>query len=163
MKIGLPKSIPRVSTGISGDTLGEPTPPLGRGLSFCTASYVSEQIASVPNMNNTGRLPSIALVHIGMEIRLTNTVEAPEAVTDSTGVVIGMDLDPVDVSSRKNTNLYVGEGGVNPKLYPEILSTPWGYPWKVQISLKSIKMLKFQSISSSRDPTSVNRSRRIRI
>ena len=46
-------------------------------------------------MNNTGRLPSIALIHIGMEIRLTNTVEAPEVVTDSTGIVIGIDLDPV--------------------------------------------------------------------
>ena len=45
-----------------------------------------------------------------MEIRLTNTVEAPEAVTDSTGVVIGMDLDPVDVASRKNINVYVGGG-----------------------------------------------------
>ena len=98
-----------------------------------------------------------------MEIRLTNTVEAPEAVTDSTGVVIGIDLDPVDVASRKNTNLYVGGGGVNDKVYPEILSTPWGYPSEVQISLKSIKMFKFQSTSLSRDPTSVNRPRRIRI
>ena len=54
------------------------------------------QRAKVPNMNNTGRLPRIALIHIGMEIRLTNTVEAPEVVTDSTGIVIGIDLDPVD-------------------------------------------------------------------
>ena len=68
--------------------------PVGSNI---TGAYVAEQIARVPNMNYTGRLPSIALVHIGMEIRLTNTVEAPEAVTDSTGIVIGMDLDPVDV------------------------------------------------------------------
>ena len=108
--------VPRVSPGYPQEFLGIPlvNPPLllGIGLFFCTAPYVSEQIASVPNMNNTGRLPSIALVHIGMEIRLTNTVEAPEAVTDSTGIIIGMDLDPVDVASRKNTNLYVGRGGV---------------------------------------------------
>ena len=44
-------------------------------------------------MNTTGRLPSIALVHLGMVIRLTNTVEAPEAVTDSTGEIVGIDLD----------------------------------------------------------------------
>ena len=49
-------------------------------------------------MNNTGRLPSIAMIHIGMEIRLTNTVETPEAVTDSTGVVIGIDVDPDEPS-----------------------------------------------------------------
>ena len=50
-------------------------------------------------MNNTGRLPSIGLVHLGMIIRLTNTVEAPEAVTDSTGEVVGIDLDPDEPSA----------------------------------------------------------------
>ena len=50
-------------------------------------------------MNNTGRLPSIALVHLGMVIRLTNTVEAPEAVTDSTGEIVGIDLDPDEPSA----------------------------------------------------------------
>ena len=59
-----------------------------------TDAYLAEQIASIPNMNNTGRLPAIAMIHLGMTIRLTNTVEAPEAVTDSTGVVVGIDLDP---------------------------------------------------------------------
>ena len=49
-----------------------------------TDAYLAEQISSVPNMNNIGRLPSIGMVHLGMTIRLTNTVEAPEAVTDST-------------------------------------------------------------------------------
>ena len=50
-------------------------------------------------MNNTGRLPSIGMVHLGMTIRLTNTVEAPEAVTDSTGEVVGIDLDPDELSA----------------------------------------------------------------
>ena len=50
-------------------------------------------------MNNTGRLPSIGLVHLGMIIRLTNTVEAPEAVTDSTGEVVGIDLHPDEPSA----------------------------------------------------------------
>ena len=59
-----------------------------------TDAYLAEQIASIPNMNNTGRLPAIAMIHLGMTIRLTNTVEAPEAVTDSTGEVVGIDLDP---------------------------------------------------------------------
>ena len=57
-----------------------------------TNAYVAEQLAGIPNMNNTGRLPSIAMIHIGMVVRLTNTVEAPEAVTDSTGTVVGIDV-----------------------------------------------------------------------
>ena len=64
-----------------------------------TDAYLAEVISSVPNMNNTGRLPSIGLVHLGMVIRLTNTVEAPEAVTDSTGEVVGIDLDPDEPSA----------------------------------------------------------------
>ncbi len=57
-------------------------------------SYLAEEILRVPNMNNTGRLPGIAMIHIGMEVRLTVTVEAPDAVVDSTGVIVGFDLDP---------------------------------------------------------------------
>ena len=63
-----------------------------------TDAYLAEVISSVHNMNNTGRLPSIGLVHLGMIIRLTNTVEAPEAVTDNTGEVVGIDLDPDEPS-----------------------------------------------------------------
>ncbi len=62
--------------------------------STLTDSYLAEEILRVPNMNNTGRLPGIGMIHIGMEVRLTVTVEAPDAVVDSTGVVIGFDLDP---------------------------------------------------------------------
>ncbi len=60
---------------------------------------MAEVISSVPNMNNTGRLPSIGLVHLGMLIRLTNTVAAPEAVTNSTGEVVDIDLDPDEPSA----------------------------------------------------------------
>ena len=59
---------------------------------------IAEQILRVPNMNNTGRLPGIAMVHVDMEIRLTVTVEQPDAVVDSTGVVIGLDLHSDDKS-----------------------------------------------------------------
>ena len=37
-------------------------------------AYLAEVISSVPNMNNKGRLPSIGLIHLGMMIRLTNTM-----------------------------------------------------------------------------------------
>ena len=54
--------------------------------------YLAECISSVPNTNNTGRLPSVALLHIGMIVRLTKTVEAPEAVTDSNDEIRGVDV-----------------------------------------------------------------------
>ena len=63
-----------------------------------TDTYLAEQITSVPNMNNTGRLPAIGMVHLGMIIRLTNTVEAPEAVTDGTDKVVDIDIDPHEPS-----------------------------------------------------------------
>ena len=58
-------------------------------------------------MNNTGRLPSIAMLHIGMEVRLTNTVETPEAITDSTGVVIAIDEDPDEPASTRNQGVRI--------------------------------------------------------
>ena len=58
-----------------------------------TNAYIAEQIASVPNMISTGRLPSIAMLHVGTVVRLTNTVEAPEAVTDSAGAVVVISSD----------------------------------------------------------------------
>ena len=70
-----------------------------------TDAYLAEQIASIPNMNNTGRLPAIAMIHLGMTIRLTNTVEAPEAVTDSTGEVVGIDLDPAEPNGLQSLHL----------------------------------------------------------
>ena len=42
-----------------------------------TNDYIAEHIAAVPNMNTTGRLPGIAMLHLGMVVRLTTTVEAP--------------------------------------------------------------------------------------
>ena len=72
-----------------------------------TDEYLAEQISSVPNMNNTGRLPSIGMWHIGMEIRITNTVEGPEAVTDSTGVVVGIDVDPSEESTESDNGVRV--------------------------------------------------------
>ena len=61
-----------------------------------TNTHIAEHIAGIPNMNNTGRLPSIAMLHVGMVVRLANTVEAPEVVTDATGTVVGIDVHPDD-------------------------------------------------------------------
>lgn len=47
-----------------------------------------------PNMNDTGRLPGIALLHIGMHVRITMTLEQGVVPVDSTGVVLGIDFHP---------------------------------------------------------------------
>jgi hypothetical protein len=53
----------------------------------------------MPNMNNTARLPAVAMIHIGMEMRLTTTVEAPDAVVDTPCTVLGIDLEPEDIGT----------------------------------------------------------------
>ena len=57
---------------------------------------LAEEIMRTPNMNNTARLPAVAMIHIGMEMRLTTTVEAPDALVDTPCTVIGLDLEQED-------------------------------------------------------------------
>ena len=58
---------------------------------------LAEEIMRTPNMNTTARLPAVAMIHIGMEMRLTTTVEAPDAVVDTPCTVLGLDLEPEDM------------------------------------------------------------------
>ena len=57
---------------------------------------VRDALLQVPNMNITGRLPAVALLHRGMKIRLTITVCPTQAPVDSTGVIENIELDPSD-------------------------------------------------------------------
>ena len=68
-----------------------------------TSASLAEQLLRYPNVNNTACLPGIALLHIGMEVRTTVTVETPEAVVDSTGVVVGITLDPREQDGQRTT------------------------------------------------------------
>ena len=61
-----------------------------------TNTHFAEHVAAVPNMNTTGRMPAIAMLHVGMVVRLAITVETPEAVTDAAGTVVGIDVHPDD-------------------------------------------------------------------
>ena len=38
------------------------------------------------------------------------------------------------VGSKNPPSVYSGLGGFQPRVYPEILGIPWGYPWASQIS-----------------------------
>ena len=59
---------------------------------------VRDKLLQIPNMNTTGRLPAVLLLHIKMQIRLTVTDErlAGQAPVDTTGVVRHIELHPVD-------------------------------------------------------------------
>ena len=52
-------------------------------------------------MNNTGRLPGFAMIHVGMEMRLTQSVEPPDGVKDAPCEVVGMDLHPEEPRSHR--------------------------------------------------------------
>ena len=54
---------------------------------------ISTTVLNHPNMNETGRMPGFALLHIDMEVRLTQTSESGIAVTDATGKVVGIEFD----------------------------------------------------------------------
>ena len=53
------------------------------------AAAVAEALLAHTNMNDTGRLPHFGLYHVGMEVRLTQTLAAPHVVVDCIGVIRG--------------------------------------------------------------------------
>ena len=53
------------------------------------ARAIAEAIVGHPNMNETGRLPHYGLYHVGMEVRFTQTVAAPNVVVDTVGIIRG--------------------------------------------------------------------------
>ena len=55
---------------------------------------INEKVLRHANMNDTGRMPGFAMLHVGMKIRLTQTTEPGFIVTDTTGVVVGIEFDP---------------------------------------------------------------------
>jgi len=57
---------------------------------------VRDQLLRIPNMNNTGRLPAVALLHVNMKIRLTVTVCPSQAPVDTTGTIKNIELDMMD-------------------------------------------------------------------
>jgi hypothetical protein len=53
-------------------------------------------LLKVPNMNTTGRLPAVALLHVHMKARLTVTVCPCQAPVDTTGTIKSIELHPMD-------------------------------------------------------------------
>ena len=61
-------------------------------------SAVRDKLLQVPNMNTTGRLPAVLLLHINMQVRITVSDErlAGKAPVDTTAVVRNIELHPID-------------------------------------------------------------------
>ena len=67
---------------------------------------INEKVLRHANMNDTGRMPGFAMLHVGMKIRLTQTTEPGFIVTDTTGVVVGIEFDhrePEDALAASRT------------------------------------------------------------
>ena len=52
------------------------------------ARDIYHALLQVPSLSKTKRLPAFGLFHIGMEVRLTTTLDMPWAVQDATGTVL---------------------------------------------------------------------------
>ena len=59
---------------------------------------VRDKLLEVPNMNTTGRLPAVLLIHSKMQVRITVSDErlAAHAPVDTTGDVRHIEMHPID-------------------------------------------------------------------
>ena len=53
------------------------------------------------NLNQTGRIPGFGMLHVGMDVRLTTSVEPPDGVVDATGNIVGIDFHPQEPLSDR--------------------------------------------------------------
>ena len=58
--------------------------------------HVRNELIKVPNMNKTGRLPGIALLHLQMRVRITATICPGLAPVDTTGTIVNIELEQCD-------------------------------------------------------------------
>ena len=61
-------------------------------------AVVRDKLLQTPNMNTTGRLPAVLLLHLQMHVRITVSDErlAAHAPVDTTGVIRNIELHPID-------------------------------------------------------------------
>ena len=59
---------------------------------------VQDKLLQTPNINSTGRLPAVLLLHIKLQVHITVSDErlASRAPVDTTGVVPNIELHPID-------------------------------------------------------------------
>ena len=114
----------------------------------CDLQAVRDQLLRVPNMNTTGRLPAVALLHVHMRVRVTVTVCPCQAPVDTSATIKHIELDALDrvrwqqqssgsmvVLSRMPTVLLqlddnVADTGLGPGVVAvgAVMSMPWFVP-----------------------------------
>ena len=58
--------------------------------------HVRNELIKLPNMNKTGRLPGISMLHLHMRIRITATICPRLAPVDTTGTIVNIELEAPD-------------------------------------------------------------------
>ena len=81
------------------------------------AQKLYHSFLQVSSLTKTKRLPAFCLLHIGMEVRLTTTMEMPYAVQDATGTVIEISFAKDDEQAHRHRR----RGAVLESLPPEFL------------------------------------------
>ena len=72
------------------------------------ARNVYTRALQVPSVAQTGRLPGVVFLHIGMRVRMTTQVLAPWAVRDTTGVIMEIQAAPADLQKfQRQSNQFV--------------------------------------------------------
>ena len=71
--------------------------------------HVRNELIKFPNMNKTGRLPGIALLHLHMRVRITVTLCPRLAPVDTTGTIVNIELEAAD-------RIRMEQGAARPKM-----------------------------------------------
>jgi hypothetical protein len=58
--------------------------------------HVRNELIKFPNMNKTGRLPGISLLHLHMRVRITATICPRLAPVDTSGTIVNIELEGTD-------------------------------------------------------------------
>ena len=60
------------------------------------------ELLKVPSLSKTSRLPAFCLLHVGMQVRLTTTLEQPYAVQDATATVLELHFADDDAQAHRH-------------------------------------------------------------
>ena len=66
------------------------------------AEELHKALLQLPNPSDTGRLPAFCLLHVGMHVRLTTTLEQPYAVQDASATVLELCFDSNDAQAQRH-------------------------------------------------------------
>ena len=72
---------------------------IDRPLRRCTAEEHTELLKTA-SMSNTSKLMGLLPIHIGLRVRLTRKISAPQLVQEREGTVVGIEFRPADLQNK---------------------------------------------------------------